>query len=512
MRIRAKTLSLDFFAATLGLSAVGCSTQPNAPAEQAPQTLSAEAPPFKYTPFNELLKTTSYYSVVGRDSSAMAAGVIDGVRAELGDAYKTQTDDQIRTLIDAPDIDPATREKMIVGGVKGLAKILSPHDAYMTAEEVEQLWRGSPKVTGIGISFEMDEKAGGLVIFDMVDHGPAFKSGLHIGDIVTAVDGKPVAGLKTKEARALIVGDKGTPVTMTIRRMGENTPQNITITRDTYRYTPTAAKAIGDIGYVRLRDFSSRGSAGAVVNAMAALEQSIGADRVKGYILDLRGNPGGLVQEARMLVDAFVDKAGAPSVEVRARNYTYSEKTHPGDMLDGKPLSVLIDDGSASAAEIVSGSLQDHHRATVFGIQSYGKGSVQTRISLGRIWPDRHDAMKVTSAMYYLPSGASIQNIGITPDILVEDVTPLLQDHERDLDNVLANPNGTGKPLRRSGAHCLLKNTVTAPSLKPDFRDYRGQPDRILLCALDHLRRTETYTRTIPLPSAHPGSHPAPTP
>ncbi|WP_435640927.1 S41 family peptidase [Micavibrio aeruginosavorus] len=504
MRIRAKTLSLDFFAATMGLAAAGCSsTQPNHPQPPSPQgqSQSAEAPPFAYAPFNELLKTTAYYSVVGRDAATMAAGVVDGARTELGDAYKTQSDSQIRALIDAPGTDAATREKIIVGGVKGLAKILSPHDAYMTEAEVEQLWRGSPKVTGIGISFEVDDKAGGLLIFDMADGGPASKAGLRIGDIITAVDGKPVAGLKTKQARAMIVGDKGTPVSMTVRRMGTDTVQTITIMRDSYKYTPTSARAMGDIAYVRLRDFSSRGSAGAVVNAMAGLEQSIGPDKIKGYILDLRGNPGGLVQEARILVDAFVDKAGAPSVEVRARNYTYSEKTHLGDALEGKPLTVLINDGSASAAEIVSGALQDHQRATVLGTQSYGKGSVQTRISLGRVWPERHDAMKVTSAMYYLPSGASIQNIGITPDILVEDVTPLLQEHERDLTNVLANPNGTAKPVRRFSAHCMLKNAVAANDLNADFRDYRGQPDRTLLCALDHLRRTETHTRTRTLPA-----------
>ena len=281
---------------------------------------------------------------------------------------------------------------------------------------------------------------GGYVkVVSPIDDTPAFRAGIEPGDLITHLDGKPVQGLNLSEAVEKMRGKVGTDIVLTVRRRDVK-PLKITITRDKIRIRSVRSRVEGDIGYLRITNFSEQTKTG-VTKSIAKLRDDIGDD-IRGFVLDLRNNPGGLLDQAVSVSDAFLDRGEI--VSTRGREAENAQRFHarPGDLASGLPIVVLINGGSASASEIVAGALQDHKRALILGTRSFGKGSVQTIIPLGG-----SGAMKLTTQRYYTPSGRSIQAKGIDPDIIVEQskVEPLRRGPRRkesDLRRSLKNEDG----------------------------------------------------------------------
>lgn len=310
-------------------------------------------------------------------------------------------------------VEPMGDEELIENAVQGMLSSLDPHSAYLDADDYQDMQvqtRG--EFGGLGIEVTMEN--GFVKVVSPIDETPAFDAGVQAGDYVTHLDGEPVLGLTLSEAVDKMRGKVGTPIKLTIVREGLDEALEIEIIRDVIKIQSVKSRIEqDDIGYLRITTFNQ--------NSMSGLEKAVkelkeeGGDKIIGYVLDLRNNPGGLLDQAISVSDAFLDKGEIVSTRGRNENDTKRDNATPGDLIDGKPLVVLINGGSASASEIVAGALQDHRRGIVIGTQSFGKGSVQTIIPL-----PGHGAMRLTTARYYTPSGRSIQAEGIEPDIIVE--------------------------------------------------------------------------------------------
>jgi carboxyl-terminal processing protease len=299
---------------------------------------------------------------------------------------------------------------------------------------------------GLGIEVTME---GGLVkVVSPIDDTPAAKAGLQPGDLISHLDGEQVLGLTLSEAVEKMRGKVGSEITLTIRR-GEEDPFDVKLERATITIRSVRHRTIGDIGYVRITSFNEQSTSG-LQEAVASIRKEVG-DRLHGYVIDLRNNPGGLLDQAISVSDAFLERGEIVSTRGRDEENSSRANATPGDITDGAPLVVLINGGSASASEIVAGALQDQHRAIILGTQSFGKGSVQTIIPL-----QGYGAMRLTTARYYTPSGRSIQAKGITPDIKVEPaklekIATQRGRREADLRGALANPDGAAAPSKADG-------------------------------------------------------------
>ncbi len=283
---------------------------------------------------------------------------------------------------------------------------------------------------------------GYVKVVSPIDDTPAFRAGIKAGDLITHLDGESVQGLSLQEAVDKMRGPVNSTIDLTIRREGVNEPVEVSITRDTIKVQSVRHRLEGDIGYIRVTAFNAQTTPG-LEEAMSEIDEELG-DEVKGYVLDLRNNPGGLLDQAISVADAFLDQGEIVSTRGRDPESAQRFNASEGDGAHGKPVVVLINGGSASASEIVAGALQDHRRAIVMGTPSFGKGSVQTIVPLGS-----HGAMRLTTARYYTPSGRSIQAKGIEPDILVREarieaaeVQP--RRREADLRGALDNDGGNG--------------------------------------------------------------------
>jgi carboxyl-terminal processing protease len=270
---------------------------------------------------------------------------------------------------------------------------------------------------GLGIEVTMED---GLVkVVAPIDDTPAAKAGVMANDIITHLDDEAVQGLTLNQAVDKMRGPVNTKIKLTIMRKGADKPIDVTIVRDVIRVKSVRSHSEGDdVGYIRVTQFNEQTTDG-LKQAINDLNAQLGADKVKGYVIDLRNNPGGLLDQAISVSDTFLDKGEIVSTRGRNAEETQRFNARPGDMTKGKPLIVLINGGSASASEIVAGALQDHHRATILGTRSFGKGSVQTIIPLGS-----NGALRLTTARYYTPSGRSIQAKGIEPEVVVEEELP----------------------------------------------------------------------------------------
>ncbi len=282
-------------------------------------------------------------------------------------------------------------------------------------KDMQQQTRG--EFGGLGIEVTMEN---GLVkVVAPIDDTPAERAGLRANDLISHLNGEQVLGLTLNEAVDKMRGRVKTPITLTIRRPGVDDPFDVTVVRDVIRIRSVKheVEGEGDIGYIRISSFSEQTQTG-LEKSIKKVNEKMGG-KVKGYILDLRNNPGGLLDQAISVSDTFLERGEV--VSTRGRNASESQRynSQGGDLTDGKPIVVLINGGSASASEIVAGALQDHKRATVLGTRSFGKGSVQTIIPLGS-----QGAIRLTTARYYTPSGASIQAKGIVPDIIIEQELP----------------------------------------------------------------------------------------
>jgi carboxyl-terminal processing protease len=319
------------------------------------------------------------------------------------------------TFVDKPDDD-----KMVVAAINGMLASLDPHSTYLDAKALNdfQVTMKGEEFGGLGLEVMQE---GGLVrVVSPIDDTPAARAGMMSGDIITGIDDTPVQGLTLKEAVDKMRGPAKTSVRLKVSRGANKEPREFTIVREIIKVLPVRSRIeSGDIGYIRITQFNQQTFDG-LQKAIAKFRDEPGADKLKGYILDLRNNPGGLLTQSIEVVNAFVDHGEIVSTRGRTADQAQEYIARAGaDLSQGKPLVVLINGGSASASEIVSGALQDLKRATLVGTRSFGKGSVQTVLSLGE-----NGALKLTTARYYTPSGRSIQAKGIEPDIKVRENIP----------------------------------------------------------------------------------------
>jgi carboxyl-terminal processing protease len=319
----------------------------------------------------------------------------------FGDVFE-----KIRTdYVEKPD-----EAKLIESAVNGMLTSLDPHSSYMDPKSFRDMQvqtRG--EFGGLGIEVTLEE---GLVkVVTPIDDTPAARAGLLANDVITHIDDEPVQGLTLNQAVDKMRGPINSTVRLKIQRKERKDPLEVRLTRDTIRIRPVRARKEGDdIGYIRITQFNEQTSEG-LRREIDRLTGEIGADKLKGFVVDLRNNPGGLLDQAITVSDAFLDRGEIVSTRGRNADETQRFNAKPGDLTKGKPVVVLINGGSASASEIVAGALQDHKRATIIGTRSFGKGSVQTIIPLGA-----NGAVRLTTARYYTPAGRSIQAKGIDPD------------------------------------------------------------------------------------------------
>lgn len=310
-------------------------------------------------------------------------------------------------------VEEVTDKELIEAAIDGMLVNLDPHSSYLNEEDFKNMQiqtRG--EFGGLGIEVTMEN--GFVKVVSPIDDTPAFRAGMKSGDYVTHLDDEPVMGLSLSEAVEKMRGRVGTTLKLTVRREGESEALEINITRDIITINPVKNRQIGDdIAYVRVTSFNQNTDR-AVKDVIKKMKKDMN-DNMVGLILDLRNNPGGLLDQAISVSNLFLEKGEIVSTRGRDENDAKRDNATSGDILEGKPIIVLINGGSASASEIVAGALQDHKRGILLGTKSFGKGSVQTVIPLSG-----HGAMRLTTARYYTPSGRSIQAKGIDPDIVVE--------------------------------------------------------------------------------------------
>jgi carboxyl-terminal processing protease len=337
--------------------------------------------------------------------------------------------------VEAPD-----DSQLIESAINGMLSGLDPHSTYLNPKHFRDMQvqtRG--EFGGLGIEVTMEE---GLVkVVSPIENTPAEKAGLLSGDMITHLDGVSIQGLTLEQAVEKMRGPVDTGITLTILRP-KTEPFDVKINRDVIRINPVRANLEGDdIGYIRVKTFSEQ-TADELKSAIQRIRKETGT-KLKGYIVDLRNNPGGLLDQAIAVSDSFLDRGAIVLTRGRNANETQRSNAHPGDLTDQAKILVLINGGSASASEIVAGALQDHQRAMVIGTRSFGKGSVQTIIPLGS-----NGAIRLTTARYYTPSGRSIQAKGIDPDVVIE----------QDLPDDLKQAAGNVKPRGEASLRGHLKN------------------------------------------------------
>ena len=311
-------------------------------------------------------------------------------------------------------VEQVDSKKLIEAAINGMLTSLDPHSNYMNAEDFAAMREQTHGEFG-GLGIEVTQEEGVIKVVSPIDGTPAAAAGIQTGDYITQVNGESVVGLTLDQAVDKMRGPVGSEITITVARKGVDQPFDLTLTRETIKIAAVKAKVEDNTVVLRITTFSDQTFPDLEAGIKKAVADAGGMDKVNGFVIDLRNNPGGLLNQAVAVSDAFLDKGEIVSTRGRNPQDTERFNAEQGDLAQGKPMVVLINGGSASASEIVTGALQDHHRAIVVGTKSFGKGSVQTVIPL------RGDAaMRLTTARYYTPSGRSIQALGISPDIVVE--------------------------------------------------------------------------------------------
>jgi carboxyl-terminal processing protease len=399
--------------------------------------------------------------------SARAAASADTYRNLnlFGDVFERVRSDYVERPDDA---------KLVETAINGMLAGLDPHSSYMDGKSFRDMQiqtRG--EFGGLGIEVTMED---GLVkVVSPIDETPAAKAGILANDIITHLDDEAVQGLTLNQAVEKMRGPVNTKIKLRVMRKGAEKPLDISITRDIIRVRAVRSNQQGDdVAYIKLTQFNEQTTEG-LKKALGELTSQIPADKLKGFVIDLRNNPGGLLDQAISVSDAFLDRGEIVSTRGRNVEETQRFNARAGDLTKGKPIIVLVNGGSASASEIVAGALQDHKRATVLGTRSFGKGSVQTIIPLGA----GNGALRLTTARYYTPSGKSIQAKGITPDIEVLQDVP---------DDMKARADSKGESSLRG--HLKAdgdEQTGSQSYIPPDAKD-----DKALKMAVDLLRGTVT--------------------
>jgi carboxyl-terminal processing protease len=342
-----------------------------------------------------------------------------GLPAASQNNNNSDTYEQLRLFGDvfekvrADYVEEVTDQQLVENAINGMLAALDPHSSYLNAKSFDEMQvqtRG--EFGGLGIEVTMED--GLIKVVAPIDETPAAKAGIMANDIITHLDEEPVQGLTLNQAVEKMRGPVNTKIKLKVMRKGQDKPTEIAITRDIIRVRSVRSRLEGDdVGFIRVTQFNEQTTEG-LKKAIADLSTQAG-DKLKGFVIDLRNNPGGLLDQAISVSDAFLEKGEIVSTRGRNAEETQRFNSRAGDLTKAKPVIVMINGGSASASEIVAGALQDHRRATVIGTRSFGKGSVQTIIPLG----SGNGALRLTTARYFTPSGRSIQAKGISPDIEV---------------------------------------------------------------------------------------------
>ncbi len=341
--------------------------------------------------------------------------------------------------------------ELIEAAINGMLTSLDPHSSYLSPDDADDM-RVQTRGEFGGLGIEVTQEEGFVKVVSPIDDTPADAAGIEAGDFITHVDGESVLGLTLDQAVEKMRGPVGSEIVITVVREGEQEPFDVTIIRDTIKLTAVRSRTVGDSVVLRVTTFNDQTTPNLESGFADQVSELGGMENVNGIILDLRNNPGGLLTEAIKVSDSFLEKGEI--VSTRGRNPQDGERYNatPGDLAEGKPIVVLINGGSASASEIVAGALQDHRRAIVVGTKSFGKGSVQT------VMPLRGDgAMRLTTARYYTPSGRSIQALGVSPDIVVEQPR-----------RVEATPEDEEDTARRTRSEADLRGSLNNDSLSED--------------------------------------------
>lgn len=422
-----------------------------------------------------LLLTQPRAALVGSTARAASADTYRQLNL-FGDVFERVRSD----YVEKPD-----DSKLVETAISGMLTGLDPHSSYMDAKSFKDMQvqtRG--EFGGLGIEVTMED--GLIKVVSPIDDTPASKAGILANDVITNIDDDAVQGLTLNQAVEKMRGPVNTKIKLKVVRKGQDKPMELTLTRDNIRVRSVRARVEGDdIAYIRITTFNEQTTEG-LKREMAALTTQIGPDKLKGYIVDLRNNPGGLLEEAVSVSDAFLDRGEIVSTRGRNAEETQRRTAKAGDLAKGKPVIVLINGGSASASEIVAGALQDHKRATLVGTRSFGKGSVQTIIPLG----SGNGALRLTTARYFTPSGKSIQAKGISPDIEV------LQDLPDDV-KAKSDTNTKGEASLRGHLKAEGDEATGSQSyVPPDAKN-----DKALKTAADLLHGIKQTSSTAPAPA-----------
>ena len=421
-----------------------------------------------------LLATQPRMMLVG--ASAKAAGNADTYRQLnlFGDVFERVRADYVERPDDA---------KLVEAAINGMLNGLDPHSSYMDSKSYRDMQvQTKGQFGGLGIEVTMEQ---GLVKgVAPIDETPAARAGIMAGDIITHLDDEQVQGLTLNQAVEKMRGPVNTKIRLKIMRTGQDKPIEVSITREMIMVRSVRSRPEGDVGYIRVTQFNEQTNDG-LKKAISDLSAQIAADKLKGYVVDLRNNPGGLLDQAIAVSDAFLERGEIVSTRGRNAEETQRFNARSGDITKGKPIIVLINGGSASASEIVAGALQDHKRATIVGTRSFGKGSVQTIIPLG----SGNGALRLTTARYFTPAGRSIQAKGISPDI------EILQDVPEEMK---ARTDSRGEAALRGHLKAEGQEETGSQSyVPPDPKD-----DKALNMAYELLRGTAVNAAFPPNPKA----------
>ena len=347
-------------------------------------------------------------------------------------------------------VEAVDDKTLLENAIRGMLSGLDPHSTYLNSDEYKELKIGTTgKFGGLGIQVGMED--GFVKVISPIDDTPAYRAGLEAGDLIIRLDDKSVKGMTLNDAVKIMRGDPGTDIKLTVIREGADKPLPFTVTRDIISVKSVKSRILEpDYGYIRITNFQSK-TARDLVSELGKLKKD-NKNELKGLVLDLRNNPGGVLSAAADVSDAFINNGKLVFTKGRIENSEFEFNAKPGDIMNGLPLVVLINGGSASASEIVAGALQDHHRAVIMGSKSFGKGSVQTIQELRS-----GGAVKITTARYFTPSGRSIQGEGITPDIILDrynisdsKADTSLHIKESDLSGSISNPTKSQQAIKKA--------------------------------------------------------------
>ncbi|MSU92263.1 PDZ domain-containing protein [Rhodobacteraceae bacterium 2CG4] len=351
-------------------------------------------------------------------------------------------------------VEDVDEKELIESAINGMLSSLDPHSSYLPPDDYDDM-RVQTRGEFGGLGIEVTQENGFVKVVTPIDDTPAARAGVEPGDYITHVDGEPILGLTLNEAVELMRGPVGSDIVITIVRGEETEPFDLTLTRDTITIAAVRSRTEGNVVVLRVTTFTEQ----TFLNLESGLKEQVealgGMDNVDGFVLDLRNNPGGLLTQAVQVSDAFLDAGEIVSTRGRDPRDSDRYNAEPGDLAEGKPLVVLVNGGSASASEIVAGALQDHRRAIVVGTRSFGKGSVQTIVPL-----QGKGAMRLTTARYYTPSGRSIQNLGVQPDVIIEQ-RPAPETEETEVEE-------PGSAAQRNRSEADLRGALSNDSLSED--------------------------------------------